>query len=319
MRTLPLLILLTSHLAWSQSQSCYLKLIEGQSYSVSDYEVQKKSCVISSDQRGVEHLRSFRSQGRSFAWVIDKKTLTSYVVQSACVVSCSKANDLSRYDKLLQGSTEAPFPLENDGLTKDLKTKNTYLTVDLCPSSKPYDQSFFQYLAKYHDAKGESFPVAIAISGGWMLNHKEELKEILDLQKAGKIQITWVNHTRHHPYSHGKSYEHNFLLSENVDPQTEILDQEQVMLAHGLLPSIFVRYPGLVSDKNLVELTRSLGLVPIGSQSWIRITNSFNAGDILLLHGNGNEVKGLIAFYELVKNGKILEYAWRALTEWGQY
>ena len=133
-----------------------------------------------------------------------------------------------------------------------------------------------------------------------MLKHKEEFQQILNLHKTKKIQITWVNHTRNHPYTVGIESEHNFLLRQDVDPVVEILEQEQVMLAHGLMPSIFLRYPGLVSNQNLVELTKSLGLIPLGSQSWIGKTKSFSPGDILLLHGNGNERRGIEIFYQIV-------------------
>ncbi len=318
MRTLILLLTFVSSLSFAQVQSCYLKFTEGQSYPITSYQPQRKSCKISSDQRFIEQLRVFRSHGREYAWVIDKYSLASYVVPTSCVVSCGDDSLNLRYDSLLNSSTELPFPLENDGLTTDVKTKNNYLTLDLCPSTKPYERNFFQYLGRYSEIKKEAFPVAIAISGGWMLHHKDELQEILNLQQAKKIQITWVNHTRHHPYTIGLETKHNFLLRPDINPLAEILDQEQLMLTHGLVPSVFLRYPGLVSNQNLIELTKSLGLIPLGSQSWIGKTKSFSVGDILLLHGNGNEAKGIDAFYQLVNGTKLFELTWRALTQWGQ-
>ena len=35
-----------------------------------------------------------------------------------------------RYDLLLKGSTEQPFKLENDGLTKDIKTNNNLIDLN---------------------------------------------------------------------------------------------------------------------------------------------------------------------------------------------
>ncbi len=319
MRSVILLLTLIFTSVFAQAESCYLKLTEGQNYPITDFQYQRKSCKISSDQRSVEQLRVFRSQNKEYAWVVDKYSLASYVVPISCVVSCEQAAASSlRYDLLLKGSTEQPFKLENDGLTKDIKTNNNYLTVDLCPSSKPYDRDFFQYLSKFTESKKEVFPIAIAISGGWMQKHKNEFQEILILNKAKKIQVTWVNHTRNHPYTTGVASEHNFLLRHDVDPLAEIIDQEKLMLENGLMPSIFLRYPGLVSDEKLIELTKSLGLIPLGSQSWISKTKSFLPGDILLLHGNGNERKGIEAFYQIVRDVKIFGHAWRALTQWGQ-
>lgn len=318
MKIFPLILILVSPLVYAQNQSCYLKMNEGQSYQITDFQPERKSCVISSDQRAVEQLRVFRSDGIEYAWVVDKYALVSYVVPKSCMTSCDAITSNLKYDELLKISTAKPFPLENDGITKDLKTKNTYLTIDLCPSSKAYDRDFFQYLSKFTDARKEIFPVAIALSGGWLLNHKHELQEIINLQKAKKIQITWVNHTRHHHYAVGIANEHNFLLGSKFDSYAEILDQEQLMLANGLVPSIFLRYPGLVSDQKLVELTRALGLIPLGSRAWIAKTNNFLPGDILLLHGNGNERRGIDLFYQLVRDNKIFEYTWRALTQWGE-
>lgn len=315
---LQITIIFISSIVFANTESCYLRLNEGQNYPITDYKNQVKSCRISSDQRTVEQLRVFRSQGSEYAWVVDKFSLISYVVPTSCVVSCGDAKSDLRYDSLLKDSTDLPFKLENDGLTKDLKTNNNYMTIDLCPSSKPFEQDFFQYLGNYTDVKKEIFPVAIAISGGWMLKHKDEFQQILNLQKTKKIQITWVNHTRNHPYTVGIESEHNFLLRQGVDPLSEIIEQEKLMLSHGLIPSIFLRYPGLVSDQNLVELTKSLGLIPLGSQSWVGKTKSFSPGDILLLHGNGNERKGIEIFFSLVRDSKIFNFTWRALTQWGQ-
>lgn len=89
------------------------------------------------------------------------------------------------------------------------------------------------------------------------------------------------------------------------------------MLHQGLVPSIYLRYPGLISDEKVVELTQSLGLVPLGSQSWIAKTRQFSPGDILLVHGNGNETKGIDIFYNLLKDNKTFGTVWKSLLQWG--
>lgn len=175
------LILLFSGSAFADQESCYLRMGEGKNYLISDYAVSKQTCRVTMDQRDVEQLRTFTSAATYFSWVVDKRTLQTYIVRSSCLTSC-EANDISlsknksRYSELLKYSTAPPFLVENDGLTKDAYTKNNYLTIDLCPSSKTYEKSFFQYLASTSPPQG--FPIAISISGGWMTQHQDELKEI---------------------------------------------------------------------------------------------------------------------------------------------
>ncbi len=310
-------------MSWSwtviaQQGTCYLKMTAGEPYSITNYGIAPKSCTITMDQRKVQQLRVFRSSGAEMAWVVDKNSLETYIVSTSCLVGCesAKSDSTSRYHSLLENSTAAPFLLENDGLTRDSASKNNYLSVDLCPSSKKYEKDFFNFIANVEPAK--EFPVAIALSGDWLLKHADELKEILALQVNHKIKIAWVNHTRHHPYTPGLANHQNFLLRTDVKPIAEIIEQEILMLSHGLQPSIFLRYPGLISSQEIMTTTESFGLIPIGSQAWIGKTKSFAPGDILLLHGNGNEPSGIAIFYDLVKDNKILKYFWSSLTSWGQ-
>lgn len=305
--------------AWATQGSCYLKMNEGQSYSITDYQVAKSSCAVSSDGRQVDQLRNFKSANSNFSWVVDQSSLQTFIVASSCLVSCKNSETeftSSRYGAVLKAATAAPFLPENDGLTTDKNSDGNYLTIDLCPSSKPYEKSFFQFLA---GAKSEGqFPVALAISGDWMIHHKAELNELIKFHANKNLEITWVNHTRHHPYTPGFANGHNFLLRDGVDSLKEIIEQEILMFSTGLQPSLFLRYPGLISNQRLIGETKELGLIPLGSQAWIAKTRKFSAGDILLIHGNGNENYGIQTFYNLVKDNRILNYTWRSLTMWGQ-
>ncbi|MBC7465136.1 MAG: polysaccharide deacetylase family protein [Bdellovibrio sp.] len=315
MKLIVTLILALAPAAWSQQQACYLKMKEGTHYAVADFQVSKKACVVSSDQRKVEQLRVFRSAQVEYALAVDQYSLQTYIIAASCLTVCQDSAEPNRYANLVNTSTAAPYLAENDGLATDQGSSANYLTIDLCPSSKPYDKSFFQYLATVY--KDRKFPIAVSISGGWMEHHQDELNQLIDLQVQNKLDITWVNHTRHHPYTPGLANQHNFLLRTDVNSTEEILQQEIFMLSNGLLPSIFLRYPGLISDQHLVETTKSLGLVPLGSQAWIAKTRKFSAGDILLVHGNGNETVGISIFYHLVENNKILNSTWRSLLSWG--
>ena len=84
------------------------------------------------------------------------------------------------------------------------------------------------------------------------------------------------------------------------------------MLEQGLIPSVFFRFPGLVSDNKVVGLVTDYGLIPIGSDAWLAKGQSATSGSIVLIHGNGNEPVGVSDFIRLLKNEKnaVLEKQW---------
>jgi len=73
------------------------------------------------------------------------------------------------------------------------------------------------------------------------------------------------------------------------------------MLKNGLLPSVFFRFPGLVSDQQLVYRITDFGLIPIGTDAWLAKGQAPQAGSIVLIHGNGNEPVGVNDFIALLK------------------
>ena len=74
------------------------------------------------------------------------------------------------------------------------------------------------------------------------------------------------------------------------------------MLKNGLLPSAFFRFPGLVSDQQLVYKITDLGLIPIGTDAWLAKGQQPQAGSIVLIHGNGNEPVGVDDFIKLLRS-----------------
>ena len=134
---------------------------------------------------------------------------------------------------------------ENQGVTHAAsRVKANILTVDMCPSSHPFEQGFFLQLAKTKP----DFPVAISISGMWILKHLLEFGQLLDLQSQHRLKITWVNHSFTHIYYSDLPDKKNFLLTEMVNLDTEIMLTEQILLEYGQTPSVFFRFPGLVSN-----------------------------------------------------------------------
>ncbi len=69
----------------------------------------------------------------------------------------------------------------------------------------------------------------------------------------------------------------------------------------GFIPSPFFRFPGLVSDRQLIENLRDLHLIPVGSNAWLAKGESPQMGSVILVHANGNEPDGirrLFSFYD---------------------
>jgi hypothetical protein len=81
----------------------------------------------------------------------------------------------------------------------------------------------------------------------------------------------------------------------------EILRTEQAMLEHGMVPSVFFRFPGLVSSRELFDRVVAHGLVPVGSDAWLAKGQGPAEGSIVLVHGNGNEPIGIEDFLRLLR------------------
>ena len=94
----------------------------------------------------------------------------------------------------------------------------------------------------------------------------------------------------------------NFLLEHGTDMNYEALEAEKLMLKNGLVPSVFFRFPGLVSDQQLVFKITGFGLIPIGSDAWLAKGQQPQAGSIVLIHGNGNEPVGVQDFIKLLRS-----------------
>ena len=73
------------------------------------------------------------------------------------------------------------------------------------------------------------------------------------------------------------------------------------MLEQGIIPSSFFRFPGLISNQQLIAELRAMSLIPVGSNAWLACGQNPKPGSIILVHGNGNEPKGielLLTFYQ---------------------
>ena len=192
--------------------------------------------------------------------------------------------------------------LKNSGL-KNLNVGETYiLTTDLCPV---YHKNLnYKLYNNISEELSHPIPIGIAITGRWLNHHKDGLEWLLDMQKKNIFQITWINHSYNHKYIEGRANSSNFLLIKNTDLDYEVLDLEKLMINNDLNISIYFRFPGLISNKELYSKVLSYGLIPLGSDSWIGKGNLPKNGSIVLLHGNGNDRKGVVGIAKWFKSNE---------------
>jgi hypothetical protein len=217
------------------------------------------------------------------------------------------------YGRALKDALRRNSPLQDAGIERTTPAiRGIDLTVDLCPSHRPLERTFFTQLIGTFSAEEKPIPVALAITGVWMKEHPEDLGWLLDFVSKGDLSITWINHSFSHRFDPKLPLCDNFLLEKGTNLRNEILNNELAMLEHSITPSVFFRFPGLVSDSAVFDSVVTYGLIPIGSDAWLAKGQHPSSGSIVLVHGNGNEPVGITKFFELIAQRKpeIRERKW---------
>ncbi|OGC23759.1 hypothetical protein A2291_05180 [candidate division WOR-1 bacterium RIFOXYB2_FULL_42_35] len=174
--------------------------------------------------------------------------------------------------------------------------QNIILTIDLCPSSHSYEKTLFQTLENFSQQQGRATPVVICVSGRWLDHHQKELTEIKKL----KLDITWANHSYEHPIDHG------FCTNPKFDFVGDLKKNEATMIKYGLKPSKYYRFPGLVANKTRLKQLSDLGYTVLGADVWLGKGQKIKDGAIVLIHGNGNELPGIVEkFMALLKSNQV--------------
>lgn len=276
------------------------------SFEISDYK-RISTPVLTQDGAKSLAIRSFKMNQVPALLIVNLNTLKTSVVDARLVVP-TKSNDLKAAELLQQQTVsqrrelqlgESAYTAALDQYTQSSEgfqhaktgVTGTMLTIDLCPSTGHFKKRFFERLAALSTSRPT--PVAISISGLWLKKHRKAFDYLVSLAQAKKLDITWVNHTYTHPYDHAMPDAHNFLLLKHVDVDQEILKTEQLLLAANQLPSIFFRFPGLVSSPALIGRLHHFGLIPLGASAWLAKDQLIKPGAIVLVHGNGNEPLGI--------------------------
>ncbi len=245
--------------------------------------------------------RSFKANHTKYYLRVNTQTLQTSLIQK--ISSQTPCNYKNRYFRLLYQEVNKKHPLQNDGF---IQTKQgIILTTDLCPSSKKgFEKRLYQTLINNFP---HPTPVTIFITKRWIQKHQKAFLQLLMWQKENLLAITWGNHTAYHHFYPKKDLKHNFVLSPKEHLVKDIIDLEITLLHYGITPSLFFRFPGLVSDKKSVLTVAHLGYIIIGSNTWLAKGEKLKKNSIILVHGNKNETKGVNRFLQLIKKKKLLQ------------
>jgi hypothetical protein len=63
----------------------------------------------------------------------------------------------------------------------------------------------------------------------------------------------------------------------------------------------------LVANEAALSITQELGLIPLGSNAWLNKGEKPQPGSIVLIHGNGNEPRGVHLFMKALEQKKLSE------------
>ena len=282
---------------------CLLPLFAIENYEVfvKQYKEDKTLLIIT---------RRFELKGKTFYLTTNTQTLQSKIM----MLDASKLTPLnedffqSNFAKALSLATNLP---QKGGVTQALtkKANAIYLTMDLCPSSKKeYESGFINTLTEQN---GKT-PIAIAITSAWINHHEKEFQSLLN---NPLLDITWVNHTHTHFYDSKLPDHENFMLHENTDVKSEILGVEKKLVARGITPSVFFRFPGLMANEKLMnELKENYFLIPLGANAWIAKNETVKSGSFILIHGNKNEHQG-IEILESMLPDLLKHYTFKTIKE----
>lgn len=290
------------------------------------YKPSFKTCEIYNSTTGIYEsvtvLRLLHLNNVKHSLFVSNDTLQTHILPLECLLNCIEKEagldydeilppNENRYARSLVEANSPPFPKHGDGIRHETSGRQkVYLTIDLCPSHKELDRDLFEKLS----SENEPTQINIAISGLWLVNHREDFQYLKNLESENKIIITWINHTYSHPYKKNLLEDHNFLLMENVNLFDEVFKNEKLLLAHGIIPTVFIRFPGLVSDENIISKIKSWGLIPISTDAWLANDQKPVPGSIILVHGNGNERQGLNDLFTLLVSWPFLKNLFSSIT-----
>ncbi|WP_024954698.1 polysaccharide deacetylase family protein [Sulfurospirillum arcachonense] len=251
-----------------------------------NYTIIDKDFIIA--QVPFKAIRSWKQGGDNYFLILNKDKFTTHIVKT---LPKHEENIVTNFSILKSQLLTLPHALHYFGI-KEPKNDKIFLTIDMCPSEKSgYEKVLFEFI------KNAKSTANIAITGKWMLEHQKDFDEL----KTSGLDIRWINHSFSHFYDkNSKDLATNFMRRNPENFENEVIKTEKLLLVNKQIPTPFFRFPGLVSSKELIDkLLNKFNLLPLSTNNWLNITNkTIQKGDIVLLHGNLNEHRGIVRFFD---------------------
>lgn len=253
-------------------------------------------------------VRSMTVAGVPSVLAYDARTLATYVVARAAVDAASRkataADGENPYVKKLEAMRSEGATLKRVHAPKAGRLE-VALTVDMCQSSKPWDKALFDFLVDLSAQRRAPVPVGVAMTGGWAKKHPAELEQLRKWDASGALAIAWINHSYTHPiHCSGGGRTCTFLTDASVTPevfQHEVLDNERLLLRQGFAVSPLFRFPGLAHDATRRNALSGLSLFALDADAWLAKGERLHDGAVVLVHGNGNEPRGIELFLQAMR------------------
>jgi len=278
-----------------------------EAHTVEGYQAIYMACSFEDSE--VLALRSLNLDGEQVSLVVHPENSQTSLMFSSCLLNCRDVDENyfseTHYGANYLDSFLSPYPLTNDGLVQGVSNKTVALTIDMCPSSRGFSQQVYDRLEDLSTTNNAAIPVGVAMTRRWLKRWPNEFKQIKQLHKSGQLKVEWINHSANHRYDFKTPLEQNFLLMPDTNMEDEVLGNEVSLISNGVTPSIYFRFPGLVSDFDTINYVANLGLITLGSNAWLAKGEAPKFGSIILIHGNKNEVVGekkLITYIERMKS-----------------
>jgi hypothetical protein len=276
---------------------------------ISDYICYTGWGICKKEAKEVIVFRKYNKGNQTYFFTVNPQSLNTAVVRADSISVTAETWPaifsrfaLSPYIMAIKQVASDSQSIQDAGFTQfNRSQKGIDLTIDLCPSHRPLDRIVFTDLIKEMIKVERPVPLSVSITGRWMNMHPADLNWLDSLVKAGDLSIVWINHTYNHYVTKNVPLTENFILAPGTNINSEVLNTEIALLERHLTPSIFFRFPGLVSDQTVFDKILNLGLIPVGSDAWLAKGQWPTDGSIVLIHANGNEPIGVHDFINLLK------------------
>ena len=265
-------------------------------------------------------LRRFVKSGRACCFTISPQSLKTKILteDSVNIHQASWEIIRSRYSSTpyllaMKQAEKYSDNFQNAGFKRfQPSQKGIDITIDLCPSQLPLDRIVFTDLINEIGQVEKPVPIAVSVTGRWIRWHPGDLKWLDSLERTGELDIIWINHSYNHYTYKDVPLNKNFMMAPGTDITSEVLRTEIALLQKNIVPSIFFRFPGLVSDQVMYNKILSFGLIPVGCDAWLAKGQWPTNGSIVLIHANGNDQLGVRDFIKLLKNKReeVLSKRW---------